>query len=127
MLIAFKALGATCLAGVLAASGVVTSGHLAGQRRKDGSATTTLVSDPYATLVPLAIGGETPVSADGAGSVMVKRTAAGLEVAAVAPAAGWTAQTSTLAADWVLIVFESPGHRANLSLDMVDDRVRIRR
>jgi hypothetical protein len=107
MLIAFKALGATCLAGALAASGLFTTDHFAGHAPTDGSAGATLVTDPHATFQALAVGQETQVSADEAGSVTVKRTAAGLEVAAVAPAANWTAATKTLAPDWLLITFET--------------------
>jgi hypothetical protein len=126
MLIAFKALGATCLAGALAASGVLTTDHSAGQGPREGSATSTLQTDPHATFEALAVGEEKEVPADEAGSVTVKRTAAGLDVAAVAPAAGWTALTKTLAPDWVLVTFESAGRKVDLSLDIAGDNLRIR-
>src|SRR5256714_2929178 len=48
MLIALKALGATCLAGALAASGALTTEHL-GHGPREGTATATLVSDPTTT------------------------------------------------------------------------------
>ena len=126
MLIAFKALGATCLAGVLAASGVITPGPLGDNDPKDG-ASATLTTDPHAVLEPLAVGAETQVSADGAGTVTVKRTEAGLEVVAVSAAPGWTSSSKTLAADWLLINFDTEGRATDLSLDIVDDNLRIRR
>jgi hypothetical protein len=126
MLIAFKALGATCLAGALAASGVLTS-DFAGHRQTEGPTTTTLVSDPHATFETLAVGEQKAVSADEAGSATVARTDAGLEVAAVAPAAGWTAATKTLAPDWLLITFASPSRQIDLSLDIAGDNLRIRK
>jgi hypothetical protein len=124
MLIAFKALGATCLAGALATSGVVTSGAFSGE--KDPPASATLVSDPHATFQDLAVGEEEVVTADAAGSVTVKRTDAGLEVAAVTPATDWTSETKTLAPDWILVTFAAPGQRTDLAIDMVGDRLRIR-
>ncbi len=124
MLIAFKALGATCLAGALATSGVVTSGAFSGE--KDPPASATLVSDPHATFEDLAVGGEKVVTADAAGSVTVRRTEVGLEVAAVTPATDWTSETKTLAPDWILVTFAAPGQRTDLALDMVGDRLRIR-
>jgi hypothetical protein len=127
MLIAFKALGATCLAGALAASGVLTTDHFAGHGPAAGPAGATLVTDPHATFQALAVGQETQVPADEAGSVTVKRTAAGLEVAAVAPAAGWTSATKTLAPDWLLITFGSQGRTLELSLDITGDNLRVRR
>jgi len=66
------------------------------------------------------------VSADEAGSATVARTSAGLEVAAVAPAAGWTAATKTLAPDWLLITFAGPSRQIDLSLDIAGDNLRIR-
>ena len=125
MLIAFKALGATCLAGALAASGVLTR-DFAGHNQTEGPTTTTLVSDPHATFETLAVGEQKLVSADEAGSATVARTDAGLEVAAVAPAAGWTAATKTLAPDWLLITFASPSRQIDLSLDIAGDNLRIR-
>src|SRR5258705_11318879 len=125
MLIAFKALGAPCLAGALAASGVLTR-DFAGHNQTEGPTTTTLVSDPHATFETLAVGEQKLVSADEAGSATVARTDAGLEVAAVAPAAGWTAATKTLAPDWLLITFASPSRPIDLSLDIVGDNLRIR-
>jgi hypothetical protein len=124
MLIAFKALGATCLAGALAASGVLTT-DLTGQPDKD-PAPAEIVSDPHATLEALAIGEQKEVAADEAGTVTVARTDSGLEVAAVAPAEGWTTSTKTLAGDWILISFASPGRKVDLSLDMLADNLRIR-
>jgi hypothetical protein len=126
MLIAFKALGATCLAGALAASGVLTS-DVAGHSQTEGPTTTTLVSDPHATFETLAVGEQKEVSADEAGSATVTRTDAGLEVAAVAPAAGWTAATKTLAPDWLLITFAGPSRQIDLSLDIAGDNLRIRK
>jgi hypothetical protein len=127
MLIALKALGATCLAGALAASGVLTTDHFAGHAPTAGSAGATLVTDPHATFQALAVGQETQVSADEAGSVTVKRTLAGLEVAAVAPAADWTSATKTLAPDWLLITFGSQGRKIDLSLDITGDNLRVRK
>src|SRR5207302_8748888 len=64
--------------------------------------------------------------AEDAGSATVKRTSTRLEVSAMSPAAGWTASTKTLAPDWVLISFESPGRKVDLSLDIVGGNLRIR-
>jgi hypothetical protein len=125
MLIAFKTLGATVLAGALAASGVITTDHLAAHDK--APPTTAPVSDPHATFQALAVGGEAQVSAGDAGSVTVKRTASGLEVAAVAPAVGWTSATRTIAPDWILVTFESPGQKVDLSLDLFNDSLRVRR
>jgi hypothetical protein len=125
MLIAFKALGATCLAGALAASGVLTTDHFAGQDQ-NGPATAALAADPHASFKALAVGAETDVPAGAAGSVTVRRTAAGLEIGAVAPAVGWTSLTKTLAADWILVTFEAPGQKIDLSLDIAGDNLRIR-
>src|SRR5438309_629670 len=95
MLIAAKVLGATVLAGALAASGVLTNENLTTHHDQAQPPATTLVSDPHATFQALAVGDEAQVSAGDAGTVTVKRTADGLEVAAVAPAADWTAATKT--------------------------------
>jgi hypothetical protein len=67
------------------------------------------------------------VSADEAGSATVRRTDSGLEVAAVSPAEGWSAETKTLAADWVLIKFAGEGRQVDLSLDLAGDNLRIRK
>jgi len=122
----FKALGATCMAGALAASGVITSDHLATHRPNDDRAAATLAADPHASFEALAVGEEKQVPADDAGSATVKRTSTRLEVSAMSPAAGWTASTKTLAPDWVLISFESPGRKVDLSLDIVGGNLRIR-
>jgi hypothetical protein len=127
MLIAFKALGATFVAGALAASGVVTGDHFIGQEDKDAGSSATVTADPHAILEALAVGEETEVSAEDAGTVSVKRTASGLEVVAVTPADGWKAETRILAADWVLIQFETPGRKIDLSLDIAGENLRIRR
>ncbi|HYH49016.1 MAG TPA: hypothetical protein VEG38_05655 [Acidimicrobiia bacterium] len=127
MILAFKALGATCLAGALTASGVVTSDHFTGERSKAAGASATVTADPHAILESLAVGEETQVSAADAGTVSVKRTASGLEVVAVTPADGWTAETRTLAADWIVVQFETPGRKVDVSLDIVGEHLRIRR
>lgn len=48
MLIAFKALGATCLAGALAASGALTTDHLTAGHDKGSAATATVLAPPSA-------------------------------------------------------------------------------
>src|SRR2546423_11625070 len=67
MLIAAKVLGATCLAGALATTGVLTTDSFA-HHDPAGPATTTLVSDPHATFQALAVGDEAEVPAGDAGS-----------------------------------------------------------
>jgi hypothetical protein len=123
MFIAFKALGATCLAGALATSGALTTDHFGSQNDSPPAVT---ISDPHATFEALAVGAEIEVPADDAGTATVRRTETGLEVVAVAPATEWTSTTKTLAADWLLVSFERPGQRVDLALDVVGENLRIR-
>ena len=125
MLIAAKVLGATVLAGALTASGVLTTENLTGNH-ETAAPVTTPVPDPHATFRDLAVGGNTDVSAGDAGTVTVTRTSSGLEIGAVAPAAGWTSFTKRIAPDWILVTFESPGRTVELSLDLFNTSLRIR-
>jgi len=124
MLIAAKVLGATCLAGALATSGVLTTDHLT---HHPAPATATLVSDPHASFEALAVGAEARIPAGDAGSLTVRRTASGLEVAAVAPAEGWTSLTKTIAPDWIIVTFANGDRKVDVSLDIVNDSLRVRR
>src|SRR5438552_246350 len=63
IMLIFKALAATCMAGALAASGVITSDHLATHRPNDDRAAATLAADPHASFEALAVGEEKQVPA----------------------------------------------------------------
>src|SRR5207237_8908010 len=88
IMLIFKALGATCMAGALAASGVITSDHLATHRLNDDRAAATLAADPHASFEALAVGEAKQVPAAGAASATVERPSTRLELSAAAPAAG---------------------------------------
>lgn len=87
-------------------AGRLRGGHhrqIRGDRDGDDAARAKVTVDPHAVFEALAVGAQTEVSANEAGSVTIKRTETGLEVAGVAPAPGWTVRSPRIASSaWSL-------------------------
>ena len=150
MFIAFKALGATCLAGALAASGVVTD-HLVGSGDKDGAAratvplevaiptttttepptttTTTTTTEPPTTTTTEAAAVAAPVTLQptvvpvaGAGSVVIVLQGPVIVVQKVKVVPGWIADVERSSGD-INVVFRNGGRSFRFLASFKDRRL----